>query len=209
MKLKWERAGNRVFGFLALLLFFSIALTFYLRVATAFINIMFGFLTFTIVYSVITPLFFSRRAPPAEELRLILTLAVVTIILLPCFIILDFYYDYFPFIHPFIPKGFYTLPGFYLFWNISTLLFLSRQMGKSAMLRMVVDIPEGFIKKHDISLREIEVLRLLVQGNSYQDIGSKLFISPLTVKSHAIHIYQKTGVKNKMELIHLIGKNTA
>ena len=35
-------------------------------------------------------------------------------------------------------------------------------------------------------------------------IGEKLFISTTTVKNHIYHIYQKTGVTNKIQLINLI-----
>lgn len=47
--------------------------------------------------------------------------------------------------------------------------------------------------------RELEVLELLVQRYSNKEIGAKLFISPLTVKKHTAHIYQKLQVKSRQQ----------
>jgi len=57
------------------------------------------------------------------------------------------------------------------------------------------------IKKDQVSLteREIEVLMLLANGFSNIEIGEVLAISPHTVKSHVIHIYNKLGVKDRIK----------
>jgi DNA-binding NarL/FixJ family response regulator len=51
-----------------------------------------------------------------------------------------------------------------------------------------------------LTLREIEILKVLMDGLSNQQIEDKLFISLSTVKSHARKIYQKFGVTNRIEL---------
>jgi len=48
-----------------------------------------------------------------------------------------------------------------------------------------------------ISAREIEVLRLLVDGTSNQEIGEALFISPNTVATHVANIMNKLGVESR------------
>ena len=48
-----------------------------------------------------------------------------------------------------------------------------------------------------LSAREKEVLSLLAQGLSNPEIGKALFISPVTVKVHVRHIFDKLGVKSR------------
>jgi DNA-binding CsgD family transcriptional regulator len=55
-----------------------------------------------------------------------------------------------------------------------------------------------------ISSRELEVMILLAKGMSYSHIEKELFISRNTVKSHANHIYRKTGVTSRQELLDII-----
>ncbi|MCE7986707.1 MAG: DNA-binding response regulator [Caldilinea sp. CFX5] len=51
--------------------------------------------------------------------------------------------------------------------------------------------------EEQLSGREIEVLTLVAQGHSNQDIAKQLHISTATVKTHLIHIYGKLGVSDR------------
>ena len=57
------------------------------------------------------------------------------------------------------------------------------------------------INHQKLSLREIEVLGLIMQGLTNNEIAEKLFVSYETVKSHRKHILLKTGAKNTAALI--------
>lgn len=57
------------------------------------------------------------------------------------------------------------------------------------------------INNQKLSIREIEVLGLIMQGYTNEAIAKKLFISFETVRSHRKHILQKTGAKNTAALI--------
>lgn len=49
--------------------------------------------------------------------------------------------------------------------------------------------------------REKEILECLAEGNTYQKIASKLFISISTVRTHIMSIYEKLQVNSKIEAI--------
>jgi len=48
-----------------------------------------------------------------------------------------------------------------------------------------------------LSRRELEVLELVKDGLSNQQISKRLFLSQATVKSHLVHIYAKLGVDSR------------
>ena len=56
-----------------------------------------------------------------------------------------------------------------------------------------------------LTVREVEVLQMLVKGRSKSYIAETLFISENTVRSHSKHIYQKLGVHSKQEVLDLLG----
>jgi DNA-binding CsgD family transcriptional regulator len=55
-----------------------------------------------------------------------------------------------------------------------------------------------------LSLREIEVVKLLIKGYSSKEIGLNLYISPRTVESHRYNILKKLKLKNTASLITFI-----
>jgi LuxR family maltose regulon positive regulatory protein len=63
-----------------------------------------------------------------------------------------------------------------------------------------------------LSERELQVLHLLVQGVSNQEIAQELVIALDTVKRHVGHIFSKLGVNNRVQAIklarelHLLGE---
>lgn len=58
-----------------------------------------------------------------------------------------------------------------------------------------------------LSDRELEVLKLICNGDTTDEIAQKLFISPKTVKSHRSHLLEKTECKNTPEMIVFAVKN--
>lgn len=61
-----------------------------------------------------------------------------------------------------------------------------------------------FLADFKISKREEEVIRELCAGKSNKEIAQTLFISIQTVKDHIYRVYQKTDVRNRVQLINLV-----
>jgi two-component system, NarL family, response regulator DevR len=54
--------------------------------------------------------------------------------------------------------------------------------------------------------RELQVLRLLAQGLSNRQIGSRLFVSDTTVKFHVSNVMRKLGVARRAEAVYQASK---
>ncbi|WP_460559931.1 response regulator transcription factor [Ferruginibacter profundus] len=52
-----------------------------------------------------------------------------------------------------------------------------------------------------VSKRELEILTLLAQGLSNQEIANTLFVSVSTVKTHLQHIFEKLEVKRRIQAV--------
>ena len=60
---------------------------------------------------------------------------------------------------------------------------------------------EANLRKVGISKREYEVLELIAQGLSNQEIADKLFVSISTVKTHAANIFAKLDARRRTHAI--------
>jgi NarL family two-component system response regulator LiaR len=60
---------------------------------------------------------------------------------------------------------------------------------------------EQALENLGISRRELEVLALMSQGLSNQEIGAKLFLSLNTIKTHSARLFEKLEVKRRTQAI--------
>jgi DNA-binding NarL/FixJ family response regulator len=59
---------------------------------------------------------------------------------------------------------------------------------------------EGSSVRPLLAARELEILRLVADGLTDNEIGKQLYISPRTVQNHLTHIREKTGLRRRTEL---------
>ncbi len=100
--------------------------------------------------------------------------------------------------------------------KIQDMLGVVRHCGKSFQVKITMDVDDPAeavfqirkkltnrieINNQKLSIREIEVLRLIMQGYTNNEIAEKLFVCYETIKSHRKHILLKTGAKNTAALI--------
>jgi DNA-binding NarL/FixJ family response regulator len=83
---------------------------------------------------------------------------------------------------------------------------------KALSLLMKASLPEkedSSIEKndYDLSTREVEVLKLTVDGYDYKAVAEKLFLSSHTVRKHIANIYHKLHVTSKAQAIKIATKN--
>jgi DNA-binding NarL/FixJ family response regulator len=82
---------------------------------------------------------------------------------------------------------------------------------KALNLLMKASLPDkeySSIEKNDhgLSSREMEVLRLTVDGYDYKAVAEKLFLSSHTVRKHISNIYHKLHVTSKVQVIKIATK---
>jgi DNA-binding CsgD family transcriptional regulator len=62
-------------------------------------------------------------------------------------------------------------------------------------------INEDQLAKLGLSKRELEVLQLIAEGLSNQEIAGRLFVSLNTIKTHSSRIFEKLDVKRRTQAI--------
>ncbi len=79
----------------------------------------------------------------------------------------------------------------------------------SKVLNLIRLQPSSFDEQEDFGLtpRELEILKHLSKGLSYDQIAGNLFISSGTVRKHIENIYKKLQVHNKVEALQLAMRN--
>jgi DNA-binding NarL/FixJ family response regulator len=81
--------------------------------------------------------------------------------------------------------------------------WIDPMISKRFLRREVAEARVAQIAPVDLSLseRETEVLRLVAQGLSNQEIARTLFVSPETIKTHVKHIMEKLSVNDRTSAV--------
>jgi DNA-binding NarL/FixJ family response regulator len=87
-----------------------------------------------------------------------------------------------------------------LYWKA----FLTKFAVAPSLQKIGPEVMMRFLEDYKISKREEEVIQHLCAGRTNKEISEALFISLQTVKDHIYRVYQKTDVRNRVQLINLI-----
>ena len=71
----------------------------------------------------------------------------------------------------------------------------------------VFDSKDIFLKQYNLTKREFEILQLIKQAFSNQQMAEKLFLSIYTVETHRKNIMQKLSLKSPAGLMKFISEN--
>ncbi len=103
-----------------------------------------------------------------------------------------------------------TISFFYLWWNAIMLgyffWYFIRTLGNRNVLQTSTTAKKSNLSEKGFVLtkRENEIVGHILKGRSNKDIANALHISLNTVNNHVANIYEKTNVKNRVELVNVI-----
>lgn len=109
-----------------------------------------------------------------------------------------------------LPIRFFIVFVILVYFSLIPFLWIKYSFLKYAdsMLKIIEDraVLDTVYEKYNISKREQDILRLILDGKSNKEIEDTLFISYHTVKNHIYNLYQKLRVNNRHQLLHFITK---
>jgi DNA-binding CsgD family transcriptional regulator len=84
-------------------------------------------------------------------------------------------------------------------WSLGRLLTLEEAVSEAFALAAPEASPRAPRDATGLTPREVDVLRLLVEGKSDREIGEALFIGTRTVQTHVANLFAKLGVNARAE----------
>lgn len=63
-------------------------------------------------------------------------------------------------------------------------------------------LSDDFMRKFQLTPREIEIVRLVAQGKTTKQISEQLIVSEFTINAHRRNIARKTGIDTPLGLLH-------
>ncbi|PCJ82754.1 MAG: hypothetical protein COA49_00440 [Bacteroidetes bacterium] len=111
----------------------------------------------------------------------------------------------------FYDHGKWILPSLLLPYFLSNLIPLVYLKLKSEMIfkpifaeRPNMEKKAWLFETYQITKREKEIINVIIQGKTNQQIADELFISLQTVKDHTHRIYTKIGINSRLKLVQMI-----
>ncbi|MBI4977237.1 MAG: helix-turn-helix transcriptional regulator [Spirochaetes bacterium] len=132
--------------------------------------------------------------------RIGIAVSFISLASLPLFIAVDFWFYTIAGIES--THGLGILPGFFILISISFLVLITGR--KETVLFPAAVVTDAFRTRFKLTDRETQIIAFLVNGERYHAIADMLGISLVTVKTHVGNVYQKTGVRSKVDLLKIL-----
>jgi DNA-binding CsgD family transcriptional regulator len=203
--LSLTRAGRIIFSLIDALACLgaaaNIAFPSYAPVTIALSGILFAMIAYGIIFIAI-----HLKGIGEKTLKRALTLFLCLSAAFFPFMLIDAVMSYVPFLSLFGFMENLAQPVYFLALNCLTIAFGVRYLNRPAFAEQD-RLTEYFLSTFGVTEREREIIGLLLEGAGSKQIGEKLFISPKTAENHLYNIYQKLGVRNRVQLFQLIRTN--
>jgi len=122
--------------------------------------------------------------------------------------LIDSALSYAPFLSPLRFLEGLAQPVYFLILNCLSIAFGLRYLNRPAYVEGD-RLTSHFTTTFGVTDRESEIIGQVLRGASSKDIADALTISPKTVENHLYNIYQKLGVRNRVQLYQLIRANAS
>jgi DNA-binding CsgD family transcriptional regulator len=151
-----------------------------------------------ILYGIVRIFLYRGRRHDGEMENVLHYIGIGSAVIFPIIVVSELAPAAFHAVVPLESKGSISLPLAVFVWSVAYLL--SWFKGYVKPLSLTDESYGQFSVRFSLSPRESEVMRLLLEGQSYKEIMASLSITMPTVKSHVGSIYRKTDCNNKMQL---------
>ncbi|MDF2545111.1 MAG: helix-turn-helix transcriptional regulator [Anaerosolibacter sp.] len=219
LQLNLSEGKKLIFSLLAFLPIISLVLYYTLPYKIIILNVINLIIFITLLYCLCLGVILMKSVKLPATRKIIKTFLIIFGFWIPLMFI-DFRLQEVPVFQNTFPYGLLSLPIFYFVWNFFSLYFgfnyldnfvhsLVEKEQKDGFEETLEEdkLENAFFERYKFTNREREVIQLLVKGYSYKMISEELVISFTTARTHGYNIYQKAGVRNKIELINLMKQN--
>jgi DNA-binding CsgD family transcriptional regulator len=93
---------------------------------------------------------------------------------------------------------------YYVAWCALSIAAFVRYITRPASVEEGGELSRAFVTAFVVTPREEEIVQLIGEGLSNQEIADRLGISFATVRTHVYNVFQKTGAGGRVDLLRLV-----
>ncbi len=134
--------------------------------------------------------------------NVVLTFSIITLTTIPFLALSAFFVEWRNLAFSIIVAAYYIMYLVFMF------IAIEKAEADAAKRKRVGEPKWEDYAEYKITEREFEVIKLIKKGMTNKEIGYELKISVNTVNNHIANIFQKTGVKSRIDLLNVLQEAT-